>query len=63
VDPVNPDSDPQHLYDLFIFIFMGFPTNWNGEDLASVDLVIAGDQDPGHHRVPEQEETESFTTR
>jgi hypothetical protein len=37
---------------------MDFPTNWNGEDLASVDLVIAGHQDPGHHRVPEQEEAE-----
>ncbi len=37
---------------------MGFLTNWNGEDLASVDLVIAGHQDPGHHRVPKHEETE-----
>ncbi len=23
VDPVDPDSDPQHWYDLFIIIFMG----------------------------------------
>jgi hypothetical protein len=55
-------SDPLQ-YSIFILIFMGFPTDWNGEDLAPVDLVIAGHQDPGHHRVPEQEETESFTTR
>jgi hypothetical protein len=43
---------------IFIYIFLNFPTNWNGVDLAPVDLVIAGHQDPGHHRVPEHEETE-----